>query len=187
MNRECCFVLVPSGRQRIPSGFAINFKRIYRDLVAPALRTARLHAIRGTERAGERLFHTATFDQLLLCEYAVVDLTTADANIFSHIGIRHALRPGKTILILARGSQSAFDASAFGAIFYDLTDGGNLMDTKRVRTALTEELEKAKGSKPSSALFYFLENYTAIAHTKTDVFRDSVHYSSATKSQLAKA
>src|SRR5215470_16552628 len=130
MNRECCFVLMPSGRERIRSGFAINFKRIYRDLVAPALRTTRLHPIRGTERAEEQLFHTATFDQLLLCEYAVVDLTTANANVFSHIGIRHALRPGKTILILAQGSQSAFDAGALGAIFYDLTGVGNLKDAK---------------------------------------------------------
>jgi len=33
------------------------------------------------------------FERLILCEYAVADLTTANANVFYELGIRHAIRP----------------------------------------------------------------------------------------------
>jgi hypothetical protein len=187
MNRECCFVLMPSGRQRMGAGFAVDFGSVYRDLVAPALRATRLDSIRGNERTGGQLFHTTTFEQLLLCEYAVVDLTIANASVFSQLGVRHALRPGTTILIFAHGSQLPFDAGALGAISYDVAGDGSLKDMRRVKTALMAQLKKAKGGKRGLSLFYFLENYTDIAHTKTDVFREKVDYSTARKSQLAKA
>src|SRR5947207_10186306 len=118
MHRECCFVLIPSGRQRVSSGFAVDFESVYQDVVAPALRTARLDPIRGTESKDGQPFHNTTFDQLQLCEYAIIDMTTANVTVFSQLGVRHALRPGKTILIFAKGSPSALDAGAFGAISY---------------------------------------------------------------------
>ena len=32
------------------------------------------------------------FERLILCEYAVADLTTANANVFYELGVRHAVR-----------------------------------------------------------------------------------------------
>jgi hypothetical protein len=32
------------------------------------------------------------FERLLLCDFAVADLTTANANVFYELGVRHAVR-----------------------------------------------------------------------------------------------
>ena len=42
------------------------------------------------------------FERLVLCEYAVADLTTANANVFYELGVRHAVRPFSTVLLFGR-------------------------------------------------------------------------------------
>ena len=39
------------------------------------------------------IIHKPMFERLILCDYAVADLTTANANVFYELGIRHAVAP----------------------------------------------------------------------------------------------
>jgi hypothetical protein len=39
------------------------------------------------------------FERLILADYAVADLTTANANVFYEVGVRHAVRPYTTVLV----------------------------------------------------------------------------------------
>ena len=43
------------------------------------------------------------FERLVLCEYAIADLTTANANVFYELGVRHAAKPHHTLLLFAQG------------------------------------------------------------------------------------
>src|SRR5947208_13155732 len=45
------------------------------------------------------IIHKPMFERLVLCEYAVADLTTANANVFYELGVRHAIRPRSTVLL----------------------------------------------------------------------------------------
>jgi hypothetical protein len=38
------------------------------------------------------------FERLILCEYAVADLTTANANVFYELGIRHGSSPENSVI-----------------------------------------------------------------------------------------
>ena len=61
------------------------------------------------------------FERLILCEYAVADLTTANANVFYELGVRHAVRPWSTVLLFAEGgSQLPFDVAPLRALPYSL-------------------------------------------------------------------
>src|SRR3954452_23535007 len=73
------------------------------------------------------------FERLILCEYAVADLTTANANVFYELGVRHAVRPYTTVLLFAEGGRPAFDVAPVRAVPYRLTRAGQPADPAAAR------------------------------------------------------
>lgn len=65
------------------------------------------------------IIHKPMFERLILCEFALADLTTANAKVFYELGVRHSVRPWSTILLFAAGgSQLPFDVAPLRAIHY---------------------------------------------------------------------
>ena len=134
------------------------------------------------------------FERLVLCEYAVADLTTANANVFYELGLRHAARPHSTILLFSRdGRQLPFDVGSLRAMPYELHPDGTPADIETTKAALVKNLRDARQAAthhaiPDSPVFQLVEGYpSAIDHTKTDVFRAHVQYAAERKKALATA
>jgi hypothetical protein len=194
VNRPLCFVLMPFGKKRGVTGTLINFDSIYKDLIVPSIQEAGLEALRADEELAGGIIHKPMFERLILCEYAVADLTTANANVFYELGVRHAVRPKSTVLIYAEnGGRLPFDLSSMRAMPYHINlEGGVIEDenTGATKTALVKRLEEAKGAQSTgidSPLFQLVEGYPNIDHTKTDIFRDRVAYSTQIKQKLSVA
>jgi hypothetical protein len=83
MNRPLCFVLMPFGTKPNAAGSLIDFDAVYQDLIAPAIADAELEPLRADEEMTDGIIHKPMFERLILCEYAVADLTTANANVFA--------------------------------------------------------------------------------------------------------
>src|SRR5918992_139363 len=115
MTCPLCFVLMPLGQKPSPSGRLIDFDAVYQELIAPAIAAARLEPLRADEEMTGGIIHKPMFEQLILCEYAVADLTTANANVFYELGLRHAVRPHSTVLLFANGSRLPFDVGLLRA------------------------------------------------------------------------
>src|SRR5262245_43736442 len=112
MTRPLCFVLMPFGRQPDAAGRPVDVDRVYQELIAPAIAQADLEPLRADEEMTGGIIHKPMFERLILCEYAVADLTTANANVFYELGLRHAVRSGSTVLIFALGGrQLPFDGA----------------------------------------------------------------------------
>jgi hypothetical protein len=60
--------------------------------------------VRADEEMAGGIIHKPMFERLILCEYAVADLTAANANVFYELGVRHGGRPGCTVLLFANQS-----------------------------------------------------------------------------------
>ena len=90
MTRPLCFVLMPFGKKPDDAGQLVDFDAVYRELIAPAIEEAGLEPIRADEELTGGIIHKPMFERLILCEYAVADLTTANANVFYELGVRHA-------------------------------------------------------------------------------------------------
>jgi len=135
------------------------------------------------------IIHKPMFERLMLCEYAVADLTTANANVFYELGVRHAVRPWSTVLIFAEGSRLPFDVAYLRAVPYRLSADGKPTDIETVKTGLTERLIEAKNAATDSPLYTFdlIKSVPMIDHAKTDVFREQVKYSMDMKQRLAEA
>jgi hypothetical protein len=184
-----CFVLMPFGRKADATGAMVDFDAVYHDLIGPAIQAAGLKPIRADEEMSGGIIHTPMFERLLLCEYAVADLTTANANVFYELGVRHAYRPGSTVLLFAEGGRLPFDVAMLRALPYRIV-GGRPADPETAIAALTARLRAAKAGDKDSPVFELLEWIPSpgpVAHTKTDTFREQAEYSLEAKEKLAAA
>ncbi|MEL6103951.1 MAG: TRAFs-binding domain-containing protein [Pseudomonadota bacterium] len=185
---------MPFGKKVDPhSGMEIDFDMIYDIGIRPAIEAARLVAIRADQETSGGIIHKAMFARLLLAEFVVADMTTANANVFYELGIRHAAKPQTTIPIFATVAAPPFDVNLIRAIPYDLRDNGRLSDesayrliaelSKRIDSALTGPVSQ------DSPLFSLFPEFPGIemSHELTDVFRDRVDYSRTFRDALAEA
>jgi hypothetical protein len=92
MTRPLCFIAMPFGRKEA-GGRSVEFDAVWKDLIAPAIEAADMQPLRADEEQSGGIIHKPMFERLILCEFAVADLTLANANVFYEIGIRHAARP----------------------------------------------------------------------------------------------
>ena len=172
----------------------VDFDRVYQEVIAPAIENAGLEPLRADEEITGGIIHRPMFERLILCEYAVADLTTANANVFYELGLRHAVRPWSTVLIFSGSERLPFDVGLLRALPYKLSKEGvpeNAKKDTESLAALLKEARKAAAESPKgvadSPLYQLVENYPEVDHTKTDVFRDRVQYSNEIKSRLAVA
>jgi tetratricopeptide (TPR) repeat protein len=186
--RPLCFVLMPFGRKSDASGKQIDFDAVYQNLIVPAILEAGLEPIRADEEMTGGIIHKPMFERLILCEYAVADLTTANANVFYELGVRHAVRPRSTVLLFSEGgSQLPFDVAPLRAMSYRLGPDGKPVYFAKTQRMLTDRLIEAKEAITDSPLYQLVDGYPDIDHTRTDIFRDRVAYSAEMKNKLAEA
>src|SRR5271155_3251593 len=104
------FVIMPFGEKKAPDGTAIDFDAVYRDLFAPAIAAAGLmpHRADADRRGGS--IHLDMFQDLLLAEFVVADLTLDNPNVWYEIGVRHALRAGGAVPAAVRHRRAAHAA-----------------------------------------------------------------------------
>lgn len=189
MSRPLCFVLMPFGQKPDAAGREIDFEAVYAELVRPAVEAAGLEPIRADEERYGGVIHKAMFERLVLCDYAVADLTTANANVFYELGVRHAVRPYSTVLVCSKQTRLPFDLGPARTLHYRLGAGGRPERVEEDRAALEKALEAARDRVPDSPPFQLLDGLRPqeLAHESTDVFRERVRYSQEAKRRLAEA
>jgi hypothetical protein len=181
---------MPFGTKLDVNGQSIHFDEIYRLLILPAIEGAELEPLRADEEMAGGIIHKPMFERLVLCDYAVADLTTSNANVFYELGIRHAVRPWSTVLVFAEGNRLPFDVAPLRGVPYGIDPGGHPSkiegDVTKIRDRL---LEAKKNATQDSPLFELLDNMQPpdVSHIKTDVFRERVEYSTHIKEQLTEA
>ena len=196
-DQPLCFVLMPFGKKDDPAGGGpIDFDAIYQEGIAPAIEAAGLEAIRADAEVSGGIIHKPMYERLLLCDYAIADMTTANANVFYELGIRHAAKPHTTVTIFATNLKMPFDVNFLRSLPYELASGNKFNEScaAQLLQSLTKRLKDLKkeavdGDPTDSPLFQLLEGYRApeVAHLKTDIFRDQVRYSQKMKERLAEA
>ena len=188
MAKPLCFVLMPFGQKPTTAGKMIDFDAVYRELIEPAIRAADLDPIRADEEMAGGIIHKPMFERLILCEYAVADLTTANANVFYELGLRHAVRPSSTILLFAKNTgQLPFDVAPLRSIPYDIGADGKPDNVAAIMPILTDRFQEARKQMTDSPVYQLVEGFPDIQRLKTDVFRDRVAYSEQIKKRLAEA
>jgi tetratricopeptide (TPR) repeat protein len=184
-----CFVVMPFGVKPDDRGRSVDFDAVYEGLLVSAIREAGLDPLRADQELVGGLIHKPMYERLILADYAVVDLTTANANVFYELGIRHAIRPYSTVLVSADLNRVPFDVAPDRVLPYSLDGAGRPADPTRDRVALARALQAAREAPTDSPVFQLIGDLPRpdIDRLKTDVFREQAAYSAAAKERLAVA
>ena len=147
MSTRRAFVIMPFGKKTAADGTVIDFDAVYKEFLAPAITAAGLapHRADADRRGGS--IHVDMFQDLLLAEFVVADLTIDNPNVWYEIGVRHALRAGGAVLTYALRDRLPFDIAGQRMQRYTLKEGKLDPDlVEAERTALTEAIEATLGA-----------------------------------------
>src|SRR6516225_7465171 len=122
--RPHAFVAMPFGSKPGPDGGQIDFNSVYDEYLRPALELAGLEPFRADEeiRAGHII--ADMFQELLVADLVVADLTIDNPNVWYELGVRHALRARGVVLVSGGGVPTAFDLYTDRKVRYSLKHGG---------------------------------------------------------------
>jgi hypothetical protein len=97
-----------------------DFERVHNELIAPAIIQAGLQGGTTGEIFEAGSIHEDMFSLLMTAHLVVVDISIHNANVFYEMGIRHALRDKRTVLIKCPGfDETPFDILGYRYISYD--------------------------------------------------------------------
>ncbi len=188
--KPLCFVLMPFGRKPEGAGRIIDFDAVYNQVIAPGVVAAGMEPIRADQEEIGGSIHKPMFERLMLCDYAVADVTGANPNVYYELGIRHALRPRSTVITFAENTTLPFDIAAQRGAPYRLDDKGSLTDPEGDRAMIARKLKSAhENVHDDSPLFQMIDGLPRLEvdHAKTDIFRDQVAIAEKYKTALANA
>jgi tetratricopeptide (TPR) repeat protein len=137
--RPHAFVAMPFGTKPGPDGKPIDFNRVYVEYIKPALEDAGLEVFRADEetRAGD--IRSDMFQELLISDLVIADLSIDNPNVWYELGVRHALRARGIVLIQAPRDKQPFDIYTDRKLHYSLKEGAPDPETlERDKTALAE-------------------------------------------------
>jgi tetratricopeptide (TPR) repeat protein len=150
------FVAMPFGRKQ-----DIDFDAVYAEWLKPALSEAGYEVFRADEerRAGD--IRTDMFQELLLADLVVVDLTLDNPNVWYELGVRHALRARGVLLVQSERSYQPFDIYTDRKLRYRIKDGRpdpeHLEDDRRALVEMALATMESWHGRPISPVFHLLD------------------------------
>lgn len=123
-TRPHAFAVMPFGKKKGFDGQIIDFNAIYTQLIKPALEEAGFEVFRADEETVSGDILTDMFQELLLADLAIVDMSIDNANVFYELGIRHAFRKRGVVHIQSGRAYMPFDIFNVRTIpYHTLPDG----------------------------------------------------------------
>lgn len=161
---------MPFGVKPGHDGQPIDFDSVYAELIRPALEDAGCEVFRADEepRAGD--IRTDMFQELLVADLVVADLTLDNPNVWYELGVRHALRARGVVLVQGPRPSQPFDIYTDRKLNYSLADGvpdpARLpKERARLATMARETLDASSARKVSPV-------YVLLDHLREPQWRD---------------
>jgi tetratricopeptide (TPR) repeat protein len=107
------FVAMPFGIKE-----DIDFNAVFGELIKPALEGAGFEVFRADEEMRAGNIRTDMFQELLLADLVVADLSIDNPNVWYELGVRHALRKRGVVQITCRRDQTPFDVLTERSVRY---------------------------------------------------------------------
>lgn len=156
------FVAMPFGTKPNAEGQPVDFDRVYAELIEPALREAGCEVFRADQeqRAGD--IRTDMFQELLVADLVVADLTLDNPNVWYELGVRHALRARGVVLIQGPRAAQPFDIYTDRKLRYRIANGGPdpaaLEADRKALAAMARATLDAPAARAVSPVYTLLEH-----------------------------
>jgi len=148
------------------TGRVLDLDKSYKNIIKPAAEAAGLDCKRADEIIHSGLIDVPMYDQLLSADVVVADISTSNANAFYELGVRHALRPHRTITIAEDKMTFPFDVNHIAVSRYQhLGEGIDYEEVERMRSTLTKAIT-AILDKPDSPIYTLFSDLEPPARRK---------------------
>ena len=145
-----------------PEGVEIDFNAIYNDLLKPAIEAAGLETFRADEELAAGDIKTDMFQELLIADLVLVDLTLDNPNVWYELGVRHALRARGIVLVQGPRATQPFDIYTDRKYRYSIKDGlpdpATLEKDKAKITEIVKATVESWHGRKISPVFHLLPN-----------------------------
>ena len=136
------FIVRPFGKKG-----GVDFDRIENELIRPAMQQAGLTGGTTGEFLQQGNIRADMFEQLLIADLVIADISIHNANVFYELGIRHALRDKRTFLIKSNESESLasdvpFDLKADRYLAYEAKNPSGAVDILSAALKFTLDSQK---------------------------------------------
>ena len=156
------FVAMPFGKKPGYDGTPIDFNAIYNDLLKPAIEAAGLAVFRADEEQAAGDIKTDMFQELLIADLVVADLTLDNPNVWYELGVRHALRARGIVLIQGPRDNQPFDSYTDQKLNYNLKGGipdpATLENDKKALTKMVKATLASWHDRKISPVYQLLPN-----------------------------
>jgi hypothetical protein len=169
-----CFVIMGFGEktdfQSNPQR-VLNLNRTYEDIIKPVVKAAGHTCVRADEIIHSTVIDKPMYDNLLSADLVIADLSTANVNAVYELGVRHALRPQRTIVLAEKNFSFPFDLNHLSILKYEhLGKEIGFTEVMRVRDALRDKITTLMDSKEvDSPVFLFIPALQAASLSKATV------------------
>lgn len=156
-----CFVIMGFGEktdfQANPQRL-LNLDRTYEQIIEPAVKASGLTCVRADKIVHSTVIDKPMYEYLNDADLVVADLSTSNANAIYELGVRHALRPYKTIVMAEQGFKFPFDLNHLSILKYEHMGKGILYEeVERAKAALQARIVAAlQADEVDSPVFMFL-------------------------------
>ena len=158
-DKKTCFVVMGFGRKTdFQTSRVLDLDKSYHYIIKPAAEDAGLDCKRADEFVRSGTIDTPMYEQLLMADVVVADVSTSNCNAFYELGVRHALRPFTTITIAEDKMVLPFDINHVTVRRYQhMGDGIDYNEVMRMRELLRSAIV-AIAQKPTddSPVYTFL-------------------------------
>lgn len=167
-----CFVVMGFGiKTDYATGRKLDLNKSYRLLIKPVVEEKGLVCIRADEIRHSGSIDVPMYNELLKADVVIADLSTANANAFYELGVRHALRPHTTIVISEDKLAYPFDLNHIKITSYThLGEGIEYEEVERFRKVLGETLQSVLNNRqPDSPVYTYLDGLTPPQLEQTEI------------------
>ncbi len=149
------FVVMPFGVKE-----GINFNRVYSEYIKPALEAEGFEVFRADEEVRAGNIRTDMFQELLIADLVVADLSIDNPNVWYELGVRHGLRSRGIVQIDAKRDYMPFDVYTDRKLRYSLKDGApdpaTLEEDKKKLGRMARETVEAWHGRKISPVYHLL-------------------------------
>ncbi|MEG8016035.1 tetratricopeptide repeat-containing protein [Sphingomonas sp. 22R3R2A-7] len=186
-TRKLCFVVMGFGKKTdFESGRTLDLDATYEAIVEPSASALDLRCIRADEIMHSGVIDTAMYEMLLRADLVIADISTGNVNAVYELGVRHALRPNSTIIMMESEGSLHFDLNHVATFKYEHMgqDIGSREAARAQRelTALIREVMVAE--RPDSPVYTFLPALQQPKLTEEE-FAELVDETEAAQEQLS--
>lgn len=164
--KKTCFVVMGFGKKMdYRNAKEVDLDIIYKEVIKKLFKTSfsDYQLIRADEISSSEIIDASMYSLLIKADLVIADITTSNENALYELGIRHALKPFSTIIMMQKSDSYSipFDLNHNRILMYD--DYGEQLDeyeATQIRNTLKKYISNSQKNVTDSPFYTFLPAVT---------------------------